>query len=130
MGSGFDEVNLIDAGANYGWPVIQGDETRPDMTMPFLHSGADYTWAPGGAAYLDGRVFFGGLRGAALYEVWPLQKDRARVRVHFHDDFGRIREVASGPDGMLYFTTSNRDGRGRARAGDDQIVRVSPRLFR
>ncbi len=130
LGSGFDEVNLIEAGGNYGWPVIQGDETQSGMTAPFLHSGADYTWAPGGAAYLDGRIFFGGLRGAALYEVWPLEEGRARLRAHFHDDFGRIREVAAGPDGMLYFTTSNRDGRGRARAGDDKILRVSPELFR
>lgn len=130
LGSGFDEVNLIEAGGNYGWPVIQGDETEAGMTSPFLHSGADYTWAPGGAAYLDGRLFFSGLRGAALYEVGPLQEGRARLRGHFHDAFGRIREVAVGPDGLLYFTTSNRDGRGRTRAGDDKIVRVSRELFR
>ncbi len=130
LGSGFDEVNLIEAGGNYGWPVIQGDETRAGMTSPFLHSGADDTWAPGGAAYLDGRLFFGGLRGAALYEVGPLEQGRARLRGHFHGEFGRVREVAAGPDGMLYFTTSNRDGRGRTRASDDKIVRVSPELFR
>ncbi len=130
MGSGYDELNLIEAGKNYGWPLIQGDESRPGMTSPVLHSGPDYTWAPASAAYLDGRLFFGGLRGAALYEVQPLERGRARIRAHFHNDFGRIREVRSGPDGMLYFATSNRDGRGRARPGDDKIVRVSPELFR
>ncbi len=130
LGSGFDELNLIEPGGNYGWPVIQGDETRPGMTAPYLHSGADYTWAPASAAYLDGRIFFGGLRGAALYEVRPQERGSARLRVHFHDEFGRIREVAAGPDGMLYFTTSNRDGRGRTRSGDDMIVRVSMAVFR
>lgn len=130
LGSGFDELNLIEAGKNYGWPVIEGDESRPGMTSPVLHSGSDYTWAPASAAYLDGGVFFGGLRGAALYEVRPLERRRARLRAHFHDDFGRIREVRSGPDGMLYFTTSNRDGRGRVRPGDDKILRVSPEIFR
>ncbi len=127
--SGFDELNLIEAGANYGWPVIEGNETRPGMTPPVRHSGPNYTWAPGGAAYWDGRIFFGGLRGEALYEVRPRERGRAELRAHFHSDFGRVREVRLGPDGMLYFTTSNRDGRGRVRGGDDTIVRVNPKVF-
>jgi glucose/arabinose dehydrogenase len=129
--SGLDELNLIEPGANYGWPVIQGDETAPDKVAPVLHSGPDYTWAPAGLAFADGRLFFGGLRGEALYEVRPpLERGRARLRAHFHSELGRIRAVRVGPDGMLYFTTSNRDGRGRVRRGDDKIVRVDPAVFR
>ena len=128
--SGLDELNLVEAGRNYGWPVIQGSESRPEMVAPVLHSGPGYTWAPGGAAYLDGSVFFGGLRGAALYEAEVDREGSPQLRVHFHDDFGRIRAVRLGPDGMLYFTTSNRDGRGRVRSGDDRILRVDPRRLR
>jgi glucose/arabinose dehydrogenase len=127
--SGLDELNRIEAGGNYGWPVIQGSETGPNMVSPVLSSGPGYTWAPAGAAYHDGRIFFGGLRGEALYEV-RLTGDRPpELRVHFHDDFGRIRAVRFGPEGMLYFTTSNRDGRGRRRPGDDRMLRVDASLI-
>ena len=130
-GSGYDELNLIERGANYGWPLIQGDAEAPGMVNPILHSGPNYTWAPGGAAYWNGRIFFGGLRGEALYEAGPLERGRGRVEllVHFHGEFGRIRAVRIGPDGMLYFSTSNRDGRGQVRRGDDKIVRIDPSLF-
>lgn len=128
-GSGFDELNLIRPGRNYGWPLIRGDETAEGIVTPILHSGSDYTWAPGGAAYWHGRVFFGGLRGEALYEAWVAQAGAPALRVHFHGEFGRIRAVRVGPDGMLYFSTSNRDGRGRTRSGDDKLVRVDPTVF-
>ncbi len=129
LGSGFDELNLVKPGANYGWPVIQGDETAPGMVAPVLHSGPDYTWAPAAAAYWNGRIFFGGLRGEALYEARPLERGAAKLRAHFHSEFGRIRAVRLGPDGSLYFATSNRDGRGRPRRGDDKILRVDPARF-
>ena len=128
--TGLDELNLIEPGKNYGWPLIEGGATRAGMEAPVLHSGPDYTWAPAGAAYLDGSVFFGGLRGEALYQVRLTDGARPALRVHFYGDFGRIRAVTVGPDGMLYFSTSNRDGRGRVRSGDDKIVRVDPRVFR
>lgn len=124
--SGLDEINRIEAGENYGWPLIEGSETDPNMVTPVLNSGPGYTWAPAGAAYHDGRIFFGGLRGEALYEA-RIQGDRPpELRVHFHEDFGRIRAVRMGPQGMLYFATSNRDGRGRPRPGDDRVLRVDP----
>lgn len=127
--SGLDELNLIEPGANYGWPLIQGGDRRGDMRQPFLYSPPDYTWAPAGAAYWSGRVFFGGLRGEALYEA-TVDGGERRLRVHFYGEFGRIRAVMMGPDGAMYFATSNRDGRGRARSGDDLILRVDPEVFR
>ncbi|OGK18131.1 hypothetical protein A2866_06590, partial [Candidatus Roizmanbacteria bacterium RIFCSPHIGHO2_01_FULL_39_8] len=66
--SGLDEVNIIEKGKNYGWPIIQGDETREGMMTPITNSGGD-TWAPAGAAFIGDRLFFGGLRGQALYEA-------------------------------------------------------------
>lgn len=126
--SGLDEVNRIQPGLNYGWPEIQGDEDAPDMEPPVVHSGPEYTWAPAGAAWWEGRLFFAGLRGEALYEVRP-QETSPEPRAHFHGDYGRIRAVRVGPDGALYFSTSNRDGRGRVRDGDDKILRLAPRAL-
>lgn len=131
--SGFDELNLIERGANYGWPEIQGDERREGMRSPVAHSGPSYTWAPAGAAYWNGSVFFGGLRGEALYEARVdsyRPGARVQVKVHFRGELGRIRVVRLGPDGLLYLGTSNRDGRGRPRSGDDRILSLRPAAFR
>jgi glucose/arabinose dehydrogenase len=127
--SGFDELNLIEQGKNYGWPTIQGDETRSGMEEPSLHSGADATWAPASAAFWDGSIFFGGLRGQALYEA-KLGGGGVQLIAHLHQEYGRIRAVTVGRDGNLYITTSNRDGRGDAKSQDDILVRIPPQLFR
>lgn len=68
-GSGYDELNLISPGANYGWPVIQGDQTQPGMQPPVIQSGGNETWAPGDVEYLNGKLYFTGLRGSSLYVV-------------------------------------------------------------
>lgn len=129
FGTGRDEINLITEGKNYGWPQIMGDDTMRGMEVPFLHSRND-TWAPAGAAYykhkdLRDAIFFGGLRGEALYEV-NFTGDGPMLVTHFKNEFGRIREVIIGPDNMLYITTSNNDGRGSPKSGDDKIIRINP----
>lgn len=124
--SGFDEVNLIIKGGNYGWPDIQGDATRPGMIAPVVNSGPNTTWAPSGAAVFGNSLFFAGLRGVTLYEA---QLDGSRitsVKTHLVGEYGRLRAVARGPDGYLYLSTSNRDGRGKPTAADDQIFRIDP----
>lgn len=125
-----DELNQIMPGRNYGWPVIEGSETAPGMETPAAHSGHDETWAPSGAAYYDGSIFFAGLRGAALYEAVLSAADVDDVKRHLQGEFGRLRTVVTGPDGYLYLLTNNRDGRGSPRPGDDKIIRINPRLFR
>jgi len=124
---GRDELNRIERGADYGWPEITGGETRAGLEAPVLHSG-DATWAPSGLAALGGRLFFAGLRGAALYEVRgsPDGAEAIRLLAHFRDDFGRLRAVRTGPDGWLWFGTSNRDGRGSPAPEDDRLIRVDP----
>ena len=124
--SGLDEINLITPGTNYGWPTIEGDENAEGLTPPVRHSGARDTWAPASAAYLDGSLYFGGLRGEALYEAVLSGEQVTEVREHFKGVYGRIRTVRVGPDGFLYFTTSNRDGRGNPAENDDRIFRVNP----
>jgi len=124
--SGLDEINYVQIGRNYGWPDIQGDETRPGMETSIKNSGATTTWAPSGMAYLNGSLFFGGLRGQALYEAVLSGNTVTGVKEHFKGQFGRLREVVLGPDGMLYITTSNRDGRGNPITEDDRIIKVNP----
>lgn len=123
--SGLDELNLIISGKNYGWPTIQGNETRSGMVTPIKNSEST-TWAPAGAAFVDGSLFFGGLRGQTLYEAVLDNDTVTEVKEHFNSQFGRIREVVVGPDNMLYITTSNRDGRGSPQTNDDKILRINP----
>jgi aldose sugar dehydrogenase len=128
--SGLDELNLIEKGANYGWPDSEGDKVLVDTKTPSLHSEASVTWAPASALFLDGSIFFGGLRGETLYEA-VLSNDKViELRKHFAGVFGRIRTIVLGPDGMFYLTTSNSDGRGRLQPGDDKIVKIDPVIFR
>ena len=95
------------------------------MIAPVLHSGADATWAPSGAAFAGGSLWFGGLRGEALYEL-PVDESAGTAAgplvVHLFGDLGRIRQVRVGPGGDLWILTGNRDGRGRPREGDDRLA--------
>lgn len=127
--SGLDEFNRIEPGKNYGWPVIEGDETRDGMSTPQLNSGPSETWAPAGLAFYKGAFYFGGLRGSALYQV-VFTGGKPRIAEYFKNEFGRIRDVEIGPDNMLYITTSNKDGRGTLRTGDDKIIRINPEKLR
>ncbi|GGI90391.1 PQQ-dependent sugar dehydrogenase [Legionella impletisoli] len=130
--SAHDEINLIKPGKNYGWPVIQGDETKPNMVTPVLNSGKNETWAPGGAIIMNDDLFFGGLRGQTLYQA-TLNPNKQTIQTligHYRKQFGRIRHVVKGPDGYLYFMTSNRDGRGWPQKKDDRILKVNPEAFK
>ena len=126
LGSGYDELNLIEPGGNYGWPEIQGDQTREGMISPRLQSGGNETWAPGDLEIVDGRIYFVGLRGSTLYSV-PLDDIRSEtLQRHFANEFGRLRALRLGPEGLLYMGTSNTDGRGSIRDGDDRIFKIDP----
>lgn len=128
-----DEVNLIEAGKNYGWPAIRGDEIQEGMVVPVLHSGSSETWAPGGATFVTrgawaGSLLFAGLRGQSLYRLVLNPKDPRKVVSFerlFSRRFGRLRDIAEGPDGKIYMLTSNRDGRGRPAPDDDRVLRIT-----
>lgn len=123
-GRGKDELNYIEKGGNYGWPEIAGDESRQGMHIPVAHSGENETWAPGGIAYLDGSLFFAGLRGETLYEAKINSPSNVTLRSHYTEQYGRLRAVYA-KENSLYFTSSNRDGRGEPRPADDKIFRVT-----
>jgi len=126
-------VNLIEKGKNYGWPVIHHRETKEGMLSPVL----EFTpaLAPASGMFYRSEVipqfknnfFFGCLRGSGIMRVVMDPKDPRTIIAHEmlkEVDFGRIRDVAEGPDGAIYFSTSNRDGRGELRTGDDKIYRI------
>jgi glucose/arabinose dehydrogenase len=128
--SGYDELNVIEKGENYGWPTIEGPKTKTGMVSPALQSGADDTWAPASALYWDNSIFFGGLRGESLFEAKIQDGKVIKLKKYFFKEYGRIRTVRLGPDGMFYITTSNRDARGTINAHDDKLLRVNPMRFR
>lgn len=131
--SAHDELNLIKAGNNYGWPEIQGDENAPGLTPPVLHSG-EKTWAPSGAEYVEegpwaGSVLFAALAGESLHRVQINPQDPNEVTGHeeyLEGEYGRLRTVKQGPEGALYVLTSNRDGRGDPVPDDDRLLRITP----
>ena len=134
-GVAHDEINKIVAGANYGWPDVIGDEKKEELVNPILHSGKD-TWAPSGAEFYDsdkisqweGKYFVATLRGSHLHMI-EFDSENNSVNSHeklFQDEFGRLRDVQTGPDGFLYILTSNQDGRGTPKTNDDKILRIVP----
>ena len=131
---GGDEVNIIVKGKNYGWPVVSHRESKEGMVSPVL----EYTPAiapASGMFYRSDSIpqfknnfFFGCLRGSGIMRVIIDENDPEKIisdEMMSDIDFGRIRDIAEGPDGAIYFSTSNRDGRGRVRDGDDKIFKIS-----
>jgi aldose sugar dehydrogenase len=134
---GKDEINVIVPGANYGWPVVAGEAEGADrFTMPLVvwtpaiappglqfYTGSELPWR--------GNLLVTGLRGQQLRRL-VLKSDPGLLigwrvveqEILFDGVFGRLRGIARGPDGHIYLTTSNRDGRGQPREGDDLLLRL------
>jgi glucose/arabinose dehydrogenase len=129
-----DELNIIIAGANYGWPEITGDEEDLRFVSPLFHTG-DVAWAPSGAAFYDddkipslkGKFLVANLRGTHLH-VFDIDTTQGKILSEqslFSGTFGRLRDVSVN-DGYVYLLTSNQDGRGSPRENDDRILRIMP----
>ena len=116
--SGHDEVNRIVPGGNYGWPLVQGDETADGMIPPLAHSGSR-TWAPSGLAWAGGHLLLAGLRTQGILRIMP---DGTVSEAH---DLGqRTRDIALR-DGQILAITTNRSPR-RDGASDDALLRIDP----
>jgi glucose/arabinose dehydrogenase len=129
---GGDEVNIVERGKNYGWPTIHHQQTQEGMEAPVL----EYTpaCAPASAMFYQGEAFskfannffFGCLRGERIIRVVLDAGKVVSQENLLEKKYGRIRELAEGPDGFIYFSTSNRDGRGTPAGDDDRIMRLAP----
>lgn len=127
---GGDEVNIVERGKNFGWPAIHHKQSREGMESPLL----EYTpaCAPGSAVFYRGSAFpefrnnffFGCLRGERIIRVVLDGRRVVSQENLLAGKYGRIREVAEGPDGAIYFSTSNEDGRGSPASDDDRIIRL------
>jgi glucose/arabinose dehydrogenase len=134
---GGDEVNIVEKSRNYGWPLIHHQRQASFMETPLL----EFTpaLAPAGATFYRGtalrgfqnKFFFANLLDQSIVRV-VLDGRRVVSRERlFKNRYGRLRDIVEGPDGALYFCTSNRDQRGRLTGGgNDHVFRIVPATLR
>jgi len=130
--TGGDEVNIVERGKNYGWAKISHKSKREGMETPIIEYSPAIAPASGmfyrGSAFPEfkNNFFFGSLKGQSIIRLVLdgkriVSQDKLLVK-----EYGRIRDVAEAPDGSIYFSTSNRDGRGDPAKEDDRIFRIVP----
>jgi glucose/arabinose dehydrogenase len=120
----FDEVNLIRAGRDYGWPTVEGASDDGRFAPPLT------TWptsdaSPSGVAIAGSTLYVAALRGERLWAVPLTGETTGTPRALLQGEYGRLRAVAVAPDGALWILTSNRDGRGDPADTDDRILRLT-----
>jgi glucose/arabinose dehydrogenase len=121
----WDELNAITAGANYGWPAAEGISQLDGMIDPIAQWRTSEA-SPSGITFAQGYIFMAGLRGGRLWAIPVANGQRTGEPVSFFLwKFGRLRTVEAAPDGSLWLTTSNTDGRGTPKPGDDRILRIT-----
>jgi glucose/arabinose dehydrogenase len=121
----WDELNLIEPGKNYGWPVVEGVAHKPPYVDPVAQWHTDEA-SPSGIAYAAGCIWMAALKGERLWRV-PLDgtKAAAKPQAFFTGKYGRLRTVIAVDDHTLLLTTSNTDGRGTPKSGDDRVLQVT-----
>jgi glucose/arabinose dehydrogenase len=121
----WDEVNLIEPGKNYGWPEVEGKGGNPKYVDPVVAWPTDEASCSGAAAI--NRTFVTAcLRGERLWFVELTAQGGVfgQPREMFRGEYGRLRTAVVAPDGSLWISTSNHDGRGDPRPDDDRIIRL------
>ncbi|WP_020672639.1 PQQ-dependent sugar dehydrogenase [Amycolatopsis nigrescens] len=118
----WDELNSIQSGKNYGWPICEGTCSDTRFVNPLL------TWStsqasPSGIAYYQGHLYMAALAGKRLWKI-PVDANGGvgQPAALWQNTYGRLRAVAAAPDGTVWVGTSNRDGRGTPAATDDRIL--------
>ncbi|WP_313674197.1 PQQ-dependent sugar dehydrogenase [Mycolicibacterium sp.] len=121
--SDVDELNLITAGSNYGWPECEGACGKPDYVDPVMEWEPTSIASPSGIAIVGDYAYVASLRGQTVWQV-PLDRSGQANRLDL-GDLGRLRTIATAPGGSLWLSTSNTDGRGDPRGEDDRILRLT-----
>lgn len=134
--AGGDEINRIEKGKNYGWPIIHHTEKKSGLISPLL----EFTpaIAPSGILFYTGTIYpqftnkllVTALKGEGIYEITINKKNPSEIsgfEKNKEISVGRIRDIVQAPDGSIYFATSNQDGRGKKNNGDDKIIKLVPR---
>ncbi len=133
---GNDEINLIKKGGNYGWPEVIGIKKKTPYVDPLIlwekttpPSGMTF-YSANKLSHLKNDLFVATLRSECIVRIKLLKSSNGfkvlRMERWFENKYGRIRDVVQGTDGLIYFLTNNRDGRGKPRDGDDRIYRIIP----
>ena len=125
----WDEFNLIQPGANYGWPLVEGVGNQSGFVDPIA------VWptseaSPSGLLYTRGTFFLAALRGQRIWAIYPNDTGGAQTVAWFVGEYGRIRDVAAGPEGTLWFITNNTSEQGDPRPGDDHLWQVNLDVIR
>ncbi|MFG2329169.1 PQQ-dependent sugar dehydrogenase [Streptomyces sp. NPDC048604] len=123
----WDELNLVQAGKNYGWPDVEGKGGRAGFVDPVAQWRTEEA-SPSGIAYAQGSIWMAGLRGERLWRI-PLAGGTASAapQAFLTGDHGRLRTVLATGGGGLLLVTSETDGRGSPESGDDRILRLEVR---
>ena len=129
---GGDEVNIVERGKNYGWDKISHLMKKDEMETPLVEYSPAV--APASAAFyrgdafpaFKGNLFFGALKGEEIVRLVVEGRKITAQEFLVKKQYGRIREVAVSPEGYIYFSTSNKDGRGDIKQTDDKILRLVP----
>lgn len=121
--STWDELNIIEAGENYGWPTVEGRAGRSDFVDP-VQQWSPKVASPSGMAFAEGALWIANLRGEVLRRV-PVAEPETSTE-YWQGEFGRLRHVAVSPEGHLWVITNNTDSRGKPGPVDDRILVISP----
>jgi glucose/arabinose dehydrogenase len=120
----WDELNLIEPGKNYGWPVVEGKAHKRGFVDP-LEQWRTSEASPSGIAYAQGSIWMAGLRGERLWRI-PLagRESSAAPEAFLQGKYGRLRTVLSAGGGKVWLVTSETDTRGTPGPGDDKILQL------
>ncbi|WP_460965220.1 PQQ-dependent sugar dehydrogenase [Pedococcus soli] len=118
----WDELNRIEPGKNYGWPVVEGKQQRAGFVEPLVQWPTSDA-SPSGIAYADGAIWMAALRGESLWRI-PVSGNRAGEPERLlQGEYGRLRDVVVAPDERLWIL-SNNTSRGTGGEHDDKLLAI------